>query len=178
MERKRSPLSKVFDLIGAVENIALVIFVVGMLITILIQIGGRISGHPAPWTEETSRYLFLWMMFVALASGFNMAESSRVTLLLQIGPKWLKIFSEMLYAVVVLAFFVFMVIWGSEIVRQQIRFNERGTAVMIQMWIIGICQPIAGVLGIIGVIQSFLEYRFKVAIGDKDTEKKKALEQG
>lgn len=118
------------------------------------------------------------MMFVALASGFNQAESSRVTLLLQVGPKWLKKFSEILYAVIVVAFFGFMIIWGIEVVRQQIMMKEMGTALAIPMWVIGICQPIAGVLGIIGVAESFLEHHEKVAIGDKETEKQKALEQG
>lgn len=178
MERKKSALSKFFDVTDALENGVLFVMVAGMIVTIIMQIVGRIVGHPFPWTEETSRYLFLWMMFVALASGFNRCESSRVTILLQYGPKWLKKFSEILYAVVVVLFFIFIVIWGAAVVKQQIMMNEMGTALLIPMWIIGICQPIAGVLGIIGVIQSFLEYRGKVAIGDKETEKKKALEQG
>ncbi len=152
--------------------------VVGMIVTIVLQIVGRLTGHPFPWTEETSRYLFLWMMFVALAAGFNQAESSRVTLLLQVGPKWLKKFSEILYAVCVFGIFAFMVIWGMQVVQQQIQFKEMGTALMIPMWVIGICQPIAGVLGMIGTLQSFLEFHGKVAIGDKETEKEKLLEQG
>lgn len=178
MERKKTALSKFFDVVGAIENVILFLMVAGMVVTIMMQIIGRIVGHPFPWTEETSRYLFLWMMFVALASGFNRCESSRVTILLQYGPKWLKKFSEVLYAAVVVAFFIFMVIWGTQVVQQQIMMNEMGTALLIPMWVIGICQPIAGVLGIIGVLQSFLEYHGKVAIGDKETEKQKALEQG
>lgn len=178
MEKKKSVISKVFGCVNKVENVILAIMVVGMLVTILLQIIGRVIGHPFPWTEETSRYLFLWMMFVALASGFNQAESSRVTLLLQVGAKWLKKFSEILYAVIVVAFFGFMIIWGIEVVRQQIMMKEMGTALAIPMWVIGICQPIAGVLGIIGVAESFLEHHEKVAIGDKETEKQKALEQG
>lgn len=178
MEKKKSVISKVFGCVNKVENVILAIMVVGMLVTILLQIIGRVIGHPFPWTEETSRYLFLWMMFVALASGFNQAESSRVTLLLQVGPKWLKKFSEILYAVIVVAFFGFMIIWGIEVVRQQIMMKEMGTALAIPMWVIGICKPIAGVLGIIGVAESFLEHHEKVAIGDKETEKQKALEQG
>lgn len=90
MERKKSALSGLFNAVNALENVLLAVMVIGMIVTILLQIGGRLIGHPFPWTEETSRYLFLWMMFVALAAGFNQAESSRVTLLLQIGPKWLK----------------------------------------------------------------------------------------
>ena len=101
-----------------------------------------------------------------------------MTLLLQLGPKWLKKFSEILYAVMVAGIFIFMIIWGMEVVKQQIMFHEMGTALMIPMYMIGICQPVAGVLGIIGTLQSFLEFHGKVAIGDKEQEKEKLLEQG
>ncbi len=175
MKRKESKLSGFFNVINKFEDILLAILVIGMILVILIQIVGRVIGHPFPWTEETSRYLFLWMMFIALASGFNMCESSRVTLFLQAGPKWLKIFSEFLYAVVVFGFFTFMFVFGIQVVQQQIMLHEMGTALRIPMYFIGICQPISAVLGFIGTIQSFLEFHGKVAIGDKEIEKQKSL---
>ncbi len=176
MERKKTKLSGFFDVVDKIEDILLCVTVIGMIAVILIQIVGRVVGHPFPWTEESSRYLFLWMMFIALAAGFNKCESSRVTLLLQIGPKWLKKFSEILYFVVVEGFFIFMVIYGWQVVQQQIMMHEMGTALRIPMACIGICQPIGGVLGFIGTIQNFMEYHGKVAILDKEAEKQKALE--
>jgi TRAP-type C4-dicarboxylate transport system permease small subunit len=176
MERKQSKLSGFFNVINKLEDIVLALLVIGMVIVIMLQIVGRVTGRPFPWTEETSRYLFLWMMFVALASGFNRCESSRVTLLLQIGPRWLKKFSEVLYAVVVLGFFAFMFIYGLQVVQQQVQFHEMGTALRIPMYFIGICQPVGAFLGFIGTIQSFLEYHKKIIIGDKETEKQKDLE--
>lgn len=170
MERKKTVLSKFFDIMNGLENVVLAIMVIGMVVTILLQIIGRLIGHPFAWTEETSRYLFLWMMFVALAAGFNQAESSRVTLLLTAGPKWLKKFSEILYAVIVVAFFGFMIVYGIEVVKQQIMMGEMGTALQIPMYVIGICVPISGVLGIIGVVQSFMEYHGNVAIPEKQKE--------
>ncbi|MBQ6775556.1 MAG: TRAP transporter small permease [Synergistaceae bacterium] len=175
MERTKSKLSVFFDIVNWLEDIVLAILVIGMVAVIMIQIIGRIIGHPFPWTEESSRYLFLWMMFVALAAGFSKCESSRVTLFLQMGPAWLKKFSEILYAVIVIAFFVIMLVYGWEVVQQQIDWEEMGTALLIPMWIIGICQPIGAVLGIIGTLQNFLEFHDRVAIGDKEAEKQKAL---
>lgn len=168
MSEKKSVLSGFFRGVDILENIILAVMVIGMILTILIQIIGRVIGHPFAWTEETSRYLFLWMMFVALAAGFNKAESSRVTLFLMIGPKWLKKFSEILYAVVVVFFFGFMIIYGSEVVKQQITMGEMGTALQIPMYIIGICVPVSGVLGIIGVVNSFLQHRENITIPEKE----------
>lgn len=178
MQRKKSGLAKFFDVVQKLESVFLTLMVIGMLCTLTLQIVGRLTGHPFPWTEETSRYLFLWMMFVGLAAGANEVDYSRVTIFLQMCPKAVKKFSEILYAVCVAGIFVFMIIWGWEVVSQQIMFNEMGTALLIPMWIIGICQPVAGVLGLIGVLQSFLEYHFKVAILDRESEKQKDLEKG
>ena len=55
MERKKTAFSKLFDIVDGIENVVLVIMVIGMVVTIMIQIIGRIIGHPSPWTEETSR---------------------------------------------------------------------------------------------------------------------------
>lgn len=178
MERRKSAASALFRLVNRLENIILALLVIGMVLVIVIQIIGRVVGRPFPWTEETSRYLFLWMMFVALAAGFNRCESSRVTLLLQVGPDWLKKCSELLYFICVEAFFLFMIVYGTQVVLQQIQFREMGTALRIPMYFIGICQPIGGLLGFIGTIESFLEHIDKVRIGNRKTEKQKALENG
>ena len=137
MGRKKSPLYKLFDCVDFLENVIVGVALTGMFFTIM-----------------------------ALAAGFNKAESSRVVLFLNLGPKWLKKFSEVLYAVIVIGFFGFMVIYGWELVMQQKMLNEMGTALRIPMTIIGFCVPLSGVLGITGTIQSFLEYRGNVAISD------------
>ena len=58
MERKKSALSGLFNVINALENILLTIMVVGMIITILLQIGGRVfTSDPAvtAWTEVAEK---------------------------------------------------------------------------------------------------------------------------
>ncbi|MDD3139454.1 MAG: TRAP transporter small permease [Lachnospiraceae bacterium] len=176
MDTKKSKVEGFFNLINAIENVILVILVIGMISVILIQIIGRVVGHPFPWTEESSRYLFLWMMFIALAAGFNKCESSRVTLLLQLCPAWMKKASEVLYAIVVIGFFAFMIVFGIQVVQQQVMLKEMGTALRIPMYFIGICQPIGAVLGLIGTIESFVLFHDKVKIGNKEAEMQKAIE--
>ena len=170
MERKKSPLYKFFDCVDFLENVIVGVALIGMFFTIMAQIIGRLVAHPFPWTEETTRYLFIWMMFIALASGFNKAESSRVVLFLNMGPKWLKKVCELLYAVIVIRLFGVMIIYGWELVMQQKMLNEMGTALRIPMTIVGFCVPLSGVLGIAGTVQSFLEYRGNVSIPEKVKE--------
>ena len=83
MERKKSPLSKFFDVVDKLEDILCGGTLVALLLVVLLQVFGRWLGKSFAWTEETTRFLFMWMMFIAVAAGFNRAESSRVTVLLR-----------------------------------------------------------------------------------------------
>ena len=136
-----------------------------LLFVVLLQVGSRLVGITLNWTEETTRFFFLWMMFLAVAAGFNRAESSRVVILVNLLPRPIQMLCTVLYYVVTLGFFGFMVKYGIDLTMQKFAFNEMATAVAIPMGAVMICVPLCGLLGIIGTIQSFLEYPHKVAIG-------------
>ena len=165
MERKHSPLSKFFDVVDKLEDILCGGTLVCLLLVVLLQVGGRLMGVTLTWTEETTRFFFLWMMFLAVAAGFNRAESSRVVILVKMLPRPLQKVCTVLYYVVTLGFFAFMVKYGIDLTMQKLAFNEMATAVAVPKGAIMICVPLCGLLGIIGTIQSFLEYPHKVAIG-------------
>ena len=165
MERKHSPLSKFFDVVDKLEDILCGGTLVCLLLVVLLQVGGRLMGGTLTWTEETTRFFFLWMMFLAVAAGFNRAESSRVVILVKMLPRPLQKVCTVLYYVVTLGFFAFMVKYGIDLTMQKFAFNEMATAIAVPMGAIMICVPLCGFLGIIGTIQSFLEYPHKVAIG-------------
>ncbi len=57
-------VNKAFDALAALSTA--LIFVI-----VLIQIAGRTSGHPAPWTEEGTRFVFIWMIYLGLGIGLN-----------------------------------------------------------------------------------------------------------
>ena len=168
MERKQSPLSKFFDVVDMLENILCGGTLICLLFVVLLQVGSRLMGLNLSWTEETTRFFFLWMMFMAVAAGFNRAESSRVVILVNLFPRPLQKLCTLLYYVVTLGFFAFMVYYGFQLTMQKFAFKEMATAIAIPMGYIMVCVPISGILGIIGTIQSLLEYPHKVAIGGEE----------
>lgn len=128
------------------------------ILTILIQIVGRWIGSPAPWTEEATRFLFLWMVFLGIGIGFRRTESARVTILVNnLSPSIQNVFSWV-YVVATIGFFLFMLVTGVQLVGQQIRMHEMGSALMIPLWLIGLCVPFSAMVGITGVIESTLFY--------------------
>ena len=131
MERKHSPLSKFFDVVDKLEDILCGGTLVCLLLVVLLQVGGRLVGVTLTWTEETTRFFFLWMMFLAVAAGFNRAESSRVVILVNMLPRPMQKVCTVLYYVVTLGFFAFMVKYGIDLTMQKFAFNEMATAVAI-----------------------------------------------
>ncbi|BDG60154.1 TRAP transporter small permease [Caldinitratiruptor microaerophilus] len=128
----------------------------GMLVSVLLQIGSRLAGKPVAWTEEGTRFLFLWIVFLGIGAGFRKAESARVTYFLTKMPRPVRRLAPHIYAATTIGFFVLVLITGSQLVLQQIRSHELGSALMIPMWLVGISVPASAVLGILGVIESLL----------------------
>lgn len=163
---ERSTLSKglhfFFKVVNALADFILLFTLGGLFLTVIIQIIGRVIGAPAPWTEEATRYLFLWMMFIALAYGFRFSESARVNVIINLFPKSIKKFFGIIYLVFTIGFFLFITYFGIELVSQQITMHERGAAILIPMAFIGLSVPISGILGVITTIQSIIERPEKI----------------
>lgn len=143
-------LNKVVDFVSGVATFLIIVVV-------LVQIIGRLIGNPAPWTEEATRFIFIWMIFLGIATGFRNSESARVTVLIDRFPKKFEMIKQALYNVFSVLFFLYMIIYGFQIMMQQVNMNEMGSAFRIPMWYIGIAVPVSGILGIIATIEYFLK---------------------
>lgn len=149
---------KFFEGINKIADILGVLVAIGIFVIILIQIVGRLIRKPAPWTEEATRFLFIWMIFLGIGMGFRRCESTRFTFLIEYMPSFMKRFSKWIYILFSIGFFIFMIIYGFDLVQQQINMNEIGSAFMIPMWLVGISVPFSGIIGILGVIENVLLY--------------------
>lgn len=166
-EQKTGKTLLFFKVIDKAAEIVLLITLGCLFLTVIAQIIGRIIGTPLPWTEEGTRYMFLWMMFIALAYGFRYAESARVTVFIAMMPRTVQKAAGFLYLVGSIAFFIFMTIYGVQLVGQQVNMNEMGAAIFIPMSIIGVSVPISGVLGVLMVVQCLIETPEKIFGGEE-----------
>lgn len=146
----------VFVILNRITDILAGVSTVAISLVVLWQVFGRVLGVPAPWTEEVTRFLFIWLVFLGIGIGFRKAESARVTILLQYAPKFVKKLSIWVYAIASIGFFIFMIVYGFELVTQQINVNEKSAALLLPMWIIGLSVPISGLLGVFNTVQSLI----------------------
>lgn len=155
-ERKNTPLSHVFDKFEKVELVLGGISLGALFIVVMIGIVSRLLHINAAWYEETTRVFFLWMMWIGVGAGFNHSESSRVTVFVNMMPKFVQKICHALYYILNLAMFGILIVFGFRLAMQQFNMGEMGSALRIPMWIVGICVPIGSIFGFLGVINTWL----------------------
>ncbi len=151
-------------IVRAVSDVAAGAACAGILLVVLIQVAGRLIGHPLPWTEEATRFLFIWMVFLGLAAGFRTAESARVVVFLVLGRRLFTHLAVPIYVVSTVAFFLLMGWTGITLVGQQIMMGEVAATLPIPMWIIGSIMPISAVIAILAVAESLRTKRDLIAL--------------
>jgi len=137
----------------AVDKI-IFIGVIGMFITVLLQITTRLLGHSLPWTEELTRNLFILIVFLGMASGFRSAEHTRITFMLKLIPKKLKKIQLYIYFFSDIIFFVLLAYQGFFLSLRQFRSGEFSPALGLPMYFVTISICIGAVLAIIALVQS------------------------
>lgn len=142
------------------------IAVFGVLLVVLLQVFSRLVGMPVTWTEEATRYLFVWMIFLGLAAGFRTVETARVTIFIALLPVSLHRLAVPVYVVTSVMFFLLTGWTGYGLVKQQYMMNETAATLAVPMWVIGIVMPLSAILAILAIIESLRTRYDLIAIGD------------
>lgn len=170
-ETPRTPSKKIhpaFRLCNLVMDTAAWLCVACMLIVVLLQVYFREIGSPLVWTEEASRFFFIWMVFLGMAIGFRNVESARVTIFVRLLKPLCGILSAVLYTLFTGGFFLLMLYTGMQMVEQQLLFTEMASGFPLPMWIVGIVYPASAVFGLICLVQSLVYAWSKIEIRRED----------
>ena len=143
----------------------------GILCVVLIQVVTRLLGYPMRWSEELTRALFIWMIFIGLAASIRHADAARVTVMMEALPKSLRVFTLPIYVVSCLIFFVLMFWTGWTMTKQQFMMNEMIATLGWPSWVIGIVMPLSAVLSILCLIDSLATHRDLIALEPQQTQK-------
>jgi C4-dicarboxylate transporter, DctQ subunit len=156
VKAEKSKLNPFFKALNGLTDLFASLTSAGIFIVVIWQVIGRLIGHPAPWTEELTRFIFIWMIYLGIGIGFRKAESARVTLFLNYFPSFIRKGSIWIYSIAVIGFFLFMFFSGIELMSQQITMNETSSVLLIPMWLIGLSVPFGAFVGILNTIQSLI----------------------
>jgi TRAP-type C4-dicarboxylate transport system permease small subunit len=142
------------------------IAVFGVLLVVLLQVSSRLLGFPVSWTEEATRYLFVWMIFLGLAAGFRTVETARVTVLIAMMPNFVRRLSVPIYVISSVVFFALTGWTGYHLVQQQLMMNETAATLAVPMWLIGTIMPLSSILALLAIVESLRTRRGLIELPD------------
>ena len=161
-------LRKLDCLIWRLVDGCLLLAIFATVLTIAIQVMSRIFAYSTPWTEELSRFLFIWTAFLGMATGFRSGDHPRVEFLLTRLPRWLATPMRLLTPVCAAVFFGIAGWYGYELMQQQVRFGEQSPAMGIGMWAITLPIVLGSLLSILGSFTSAFDRSESVQVPASD----------
>jgi C4-dicarboxylate transporter, DctQ subunit len=139
----------------------------GIVLVVLMQIAGRLGGRPFPWTEELTRALFIWMIFIGMAASMRRADAARVTVALQWLTRPLRRIAVPVYMAACLGFFALMTWTGIGMVRQQVAMSETIATLGWPGWVIGSVIPVSALVAIVCTLASLRDSRHIIAADEE-----------
>lgn len=133
-------------------NRLLAVLLAVMTSIIFLQVFCRyLLNYSFSWSEEVSRYLFLWLIFAGLPTLTYRANMTSFDMIQKRLKGWANSLAAVLIAIGNL-FFLILLVWGSvPLVRRQ--FAQMATSVPIPIGLVYAMMPLSGVLSIIVVIE-------------------------
>ncbi len=142
--------------------------VLGMLTMVAIQVVSRLFQQSLPWTEEITRYLFIWTVFLGLAAGFRSAEHTRITLLLHVVPRRLRAVAAHIYFLAGAVFFSIVAFTGWRLVVQQFQSGESSPALGMGMFMVTAAVVVGAVLSLWAHIETvYLDARVRSVLDEE-----------
>ncbi len=167
-------IKKFGNIFNKIEENALIIALAVMVVVIFFQVVMRYVFNNSPsWSEEFSRYLFVWFSWMGVSAGLKDGEHLKVELLAIALKKRGLVKSNEMLNIIVNAVWLFttaiVTFYGIEVVMAQMDMNVLTPAMRAPVWIaylsIPACSGVVGIRLIVAIIDSL-----KVILGKANSE--------
>ncbi|SFQ07083.1 TRAP transporter small permease [Tranquillimonas alkanivorans] len=143
-------MAKLERAIWSAVDILLFAAVVGMTCLIALQVGSRLAGDSISWTEELSRFLFIWTVWLGMAAGFRRGHHPSLSILSVFLPRPVQVILRFLTPLCAALFFGLVGWFGFELLQQQLRFGEISPILQVGMWVATVPIVVGSVLAVLG----------------------------
>ena len=142
-----------------VEDNLLIVLMFVMPIVIFLQIVLRVAGQPLKWTEETARYLYIWVIYMGCSRGVrshSMLSVNALQGLLKEGGRARAVF-DMVTLLLCLLFTVVFVRYSIAMIENLVVHPKYSPACQYNMIIVYLSTVAASVLMLIRYLQDLVK---------------------
>ncbi|MDO5409182.1 MAG: TRAP transporter small permease [Lachnospiraceae bacterium] len=159
------------------EKMSIVILAV-MVILVVWQVGARyIMKAPIPWSEQLSKYLFIWLVLINSTYMFGKKEHMSIGYFKEKLPQTAQIVINYLIEVVTFVFAGFILILGGYMA-MKIGIPQKDAAIGISMGFVYAALPISGLMTALYGVCNFIDLVKKNAKSSEISLDKKAASSG
>lgn len=145
-------MEKADRLLWRVVDGAILLAVLGMVALIVLQVGSRLVDASIPWTEELSRFLFIWTVWMGLAASFRAGAHPALNVLPESAPRSLRLAFRIIQVAAIALLFATVCWYGLGLLRQQITFGEKSPILQVGMWLATLPLVLGAALSVIGAV--------------------------
>ena len=137
------------------DKLIIAVFMLTMCVLIFIQVISRyVFGDSITWTEEASRYMFIWLVYLSVGIGFRDNKHISIDVVIDLLPKMAqKILKQFVY-LLILGFSILFVWEGYILVLQMEMFGQTSANIQLPMWWVYASLPVGFVLACIRLVQA------------------------
>lgn len=161
-------MKKVTHFLNNFEEYTCAVLLGIMAVVVFIQVIFRfVVKASLPWSEETSRYLLVWITFLGAAAGVKTGAHVGVEAVTLMLPAKIRKIVNLLGIAICIFFCVSVCIFSFGIISTQMQMTQVSPAMQIPMWIPYAAIPVGMVLMTIRYIQVALKI-MKNQVGEGD----------
>ena len=141
--------------VDKLEEYSMTVLTIIMTVLIFMQVVMRYIFKDSPaWTEELSRYIFLWAIWIGASYGVKTHSHVRLTILTSRLNKKVQSAVNVVVWFLWLGFIIFLVFKGFELVGTFLSSGQTSTAMHIPMWIAYASVPVGCTLMVFRLLQN------------------------
>jgi len=142
------------------EEVLLMVFLVGIVLVMGVQVFMRyLLNESLSWSEELSRYLFVWSAFLSVSYTIRNDSIIRIDQLVRMLPpqSFLRKSLIIIVKVFLLVFFAYIFYYAIDVVSNAIARGQKSAAMGLPMYLVQASILVGSGLSVIRMIQSLLK---------------------
>ncbi|MEK4628171.1 MAG: TRAP transporter small permease [Solibacillus sp.] len=146
-------MKKLLLVFNNIERALITIMMMIMVVLIFTQVFTRyVLGSSLGWTEEASRYLFIWLIFLSIGIAFVDKKHISIDILLDMLPRaFQKLILQISY-VCLMGLSIFLFMQGMDLVSKLQQFAQKSSTLQIPMWMIYLSLPVGFLVAFVRLI--------------------------